>query len=86
MYVYTNGNAPMTMVWSFPADVSFGPDQDVKQYSYNMELKNGYLTIVDSLDDTNMCHGVKFEDLTLEYMVEKDDDDDNDRKPAARPS
>jgi hypothetical protein len=86
VYVYTTGNAPMRMVWSFP-DISYGPDQNVKKYievdCFLMELCNGYLTIVDSLDDDNMCHGVRFEKMTLEYIVEKDDDDD--RKPAAKP-
>ena len=40
VYVYTTGNAPMKMVWSFP-DISSGPDQNVKKYIEVDCLMNG---------------------------------------------
>ena len=36
-----------------------------------MELREGYMTIVDALDDVLGVHGVKFVDARLEYVLEK---------------
>ena len=79
--VYTMGNSPMEMVFSCP-NINYGIDQNTDKYitvkCYSIKCREGHLSILDPLDDVMMCHGVKFEALTLEYIVtERDGIDSN---------
>jgi hypothetical protein len=78
VYVLTMGNEPMEMIWSYP-NPKFGPGQPTRKYIVqkvvSMELREGYLTIVDPVDDEAGCHGIRFRDLTLEKVIEKKGDD-----------
>jgi hypothetical protein len=71
VYVYTSGNAPMTMTFSYP-NPRKGVGQKTTEYitfeCFSIKCASGYLTILDPLDDVLGTHGVTFDDLTLESV------------------
>jgi hypothetical protein len=68
--VYTTGNRPMEMKFSYPASqdkVLCERKYFVTNIRYQLQCRNGWATILDPIDDITMCHEVAFEN-----------DDDND--------
>ena len=74
VYIFTVGNEPMRMTLSY-INPGRSPDQSTKQYIeinvYSMELCDGYLTVLDPIDDLCAVHAIKFPRLELESMVER---------------
>ena len=79
VYIYTTGNAPMTMTLSYP-NPRKGLGQSKKEYitlkCFAIKCGDGYLTILDPLDDVLGTHGVTFDDLTLESVTEAEDEEE----------
>ena len=73
--VYTMCDSPMEMIFMHP-----NPDEDVTQNTkhyirhpcFSMKLGDGYVSVLDCLDDLMFTHEVEWEDLELCAAVTKD--------------
>jgi hypothetical protein len=76
VYVYTTGNASMKMTFLYP-NPRKGVGQKTRGYKtfecFSMMCGDGHLTILDPLDDVLGTHGLTFDDLTLESVETKQD-------------
>jgi hypothetical protein len=68
VYVWTCGNAPMSFSFTYP-NPKMGPNQQTNKYieipCFSFKCSDGYLSVMDPLDDILARHGVKFDGLTL---------------------
>ena len=70
--VYTMGNSPMEMVFSCPnihRNIEQNTDKYITIKCYSFKCGDGHISILDPMGGVMMCHGVKFEALTLENIV-----------------
>jgi hypothetical protein len=76
IWTYAHGRRPMRIRFKVP-NVHKGPSQDVKGYidvpCFSFQCRDGYLCVLDPLDDILMVHGVSFDDLVLEAVVCSDE-------------
>ena len=73
--VYTMCDSPMEMIFAYP-NPEYEVTQDIKNYirhpCFSFKLGDGYLCVLDPIDDLLMLHGVVWEDLELVGVTAKD--------------
>ena len=67
------GNAPMMMEFSFldpTKELEQSRDEDyIVIPCYSFPCAEGYISVLDPMDDLLVCHGVRFVDLRLERVI-----------------
>ena len=75
--VYTMGNSPMSMVFAYPNPL-LPVDQDTKKYiehqCLSFPLGDGYLSILDPLDDVDHTHSARWEECELHSIKSMTED------------